>query len=167
MKSKWLAGFMSFVFLAGVVLAPLSARAEGEKAPLGMLKDRPIKKLIAARLGVLFKLVSDLDLSDEQVRQIKEKVGAHEEEIRNAVKPLVEKRRALRELVLSGNPDEKAIRAASAGLTDAISDTAVMASRIVKEVRTVLTPKQSELIEKARTESDRLVDQFFHRTKTK
>ncbi len=62
------------------------------------------------------------------------------------LKPVAEKRRALRDATLAENPNEATIRDAADELGKAIGDAAVVGSKIKAEIHKVLTPEQQEKI---------------------
>src|SRR6185369_12358661 len=116
--------------------APSPATAQSGAA------HRPLVNFIRAELGRLMVLKSELDITDAQKEQIKTILQSHKAEIAQVAKPLVDKKRALRDAVMADAPDEKAIRAASDDLAHSIGDAAVLASKIKQEVAVVLTPDQ-------------------------
>ncbi len=120
----------------------------------------PIRRLIIGQIGRLMTLGSDLNLTTDQRAQIRQIVMSHRTEIVAVVKPLIDKRRALRAATNGPNVDEAAIRAASNDLAQSIGDAAVLAAKIKLEVRSVLTPHQTQQIDEFRKQSDAAVDGF-------
>ena len=111
----------------------------------------------------MLTLRSDLDLSDEQRDDIRQILLSHKQEIATVMKPVVEKRRALRDATLADHPDEHAIRAAANELGQAIGDAAVVGAKIKGEVHQVLTPEQLQKVDTFRGQFDAAVDQFIEK----
>ena len=77
------------------------------------------------------------------------------------VQAVVSKRRALRDAVLADQPDEEAIRSAAKTLGNQIADAAVLASKVVAEVKEVLTPEQIEIIRQYQADRQTAVDKLL------
>ena len=150
------------VLLAGAAPTPEGAAAPG-RPMLGRLADTPLGQLVVGRVGRLLVLRSRLDVTPEQRRQIGQVLRSHRKEIGEALKPVVAKRRALREAVAAETPDEKAIRAAAAELGEAVGGAAVLAAKVRGEIRGVLAAEQIKLIEAARAEGHEEVDRFLQK----
>jgi Spy/CpxP family protein refolding chaperone len=136
----------------GAVAAPHLASHEGDG---GLLRT-----MIHEEFGLLKQLHSDMDVTKDQREKIHGVLKEHRGEIAGVVKPLVEKRRALRDAVMAQNPDEAAIRSAANDLGKAIGDAAVLASKVKPEICKVLTSEQKEKLKEFRQESDKKVDEF-------
>ena len=121
----------------------------------------PLRNLLTGELGRVLTLRSELNVTDEQRAEIKKIVVSHRSEIAAVAKPIVEKRRALREATLAENPNESTIRAAANDLGKSIGDAAVLASKVKPEVFKVLTPEQQKKVENFRADSDSAVDRFL------
>jgi Spy/CpxP family protein refolding chaperone len=121
----------------------------------------PLGRLISGHIGRWMVLRSVLNLTDEQKAKLKEAVKPHKAEIAKAAKGVWEKRTALVGAVLAEQPDEQAIRHAADELGKAIGDAAVLASKVVGDVRPVLTSKQREQLEKFRQDCQTATDRFF------
>jgi Spy/CpxP family protein refolding chaperone len=124
----------------------------------------PLRALMSGQVGRLLTLRSELDLTTEQKESIHKIVESHRQEIRDVIKPVVEKRRALRDATIATTPDEKAIRAAASDLGNALGNAAVLGSKIKAEVVTVLTPEQKQKVDEFRKHADAAVDHFFEET---
>lgn len=134
--------------------------------PLGaaIMEDgpaRPLRMFLSGQFGRLLELRSELDLTTEQRHQVRDILVNHRAEIATAVKPVVEKRRTLREATLAANVDETAIRAAANDLGKAIGDAAVVGAKVKAEVRAVLNPEQQQKLDEFRGESDSAIDSFL------
>ncbi len=136
----------------GAVAAPHLASHDGDGGPL--------RTLIHEEFGLLKQLHSDMDVTKDQREKIHDVLKEHRDEIAGVVKPLVEKRRALRDAVMAKNPDEAAIRSAANDLGKAIGDAAVLASKVKPEIGKVLTSEQKDKLKDFRHESDKKVDEF-------
>lgn len=113
----------------------------------------PVFKMMMTNLARLIVLKSELGITNEQRAKIKSALRAHGEEVRVAAKSIVEHKRALREAVL--NQNETDIKKASAELGTAITNAALLASKVVSQVRPTLTPEQIDKITKFRTATDK------------
>ena len=77
------------------------------------------------------------------------------------IKELTVKRRALRDAVTSPQSDEQAIRDAARALGDSIADVAVKGSKVLAEVKDVLTEEQVEVLRQHRTTRESDVDKLL------
>lgn len=146
----------------GLLFCGLGAAA----APRIMTGDpdfRPFRMFMQGQLGRLMTLRSELDVSDDQREAIKKIVIGHRSEIVTVAKPIVDKRRELRDAVLAKDSSESAIRAAANELGKSIGDAAVLAAKVKGEVAKVITPDQMHKIESFRQESDSAVDSFIEK----
>jgi Spy/CpxP family protein refolding chaperone len=148
--------------MAGLVVCSLGAVAASKTASHGD-DGGPLRMFIRDEIGKLKKFYSDLDVTQEQREKIRDVLKEHRSEIVAVARPIVEKRRALREAVLAKNPDDDAIRAAANSLGKAIGDAAVLASKVKPEVGKVLTSEQKEKIEEFRKQNDKTVDEFIEK----
>jgi Spy/CpxP family protein refolding chaperone len=121
-----------------------------------------LRTFMGGQLGRMMTLRAELGVTGEQRTEIRKIVESHRSEIAAVAKPIVEKRRALREAALAANSDEAAIRAAANDFGKAIGDAAVLAAKVKPEVFKVLTPEQRKKVTEFRAESDSAVDRFMH-----
>ena len=121
----------------------------------------PLRMLVSGQFGRLLTLRSELGITTEQREQIRGIVKSHRQEIAAALKPVADKRRALRDATLAEDANEATIHAAADELGKAIGDAAVVGSKIKAEVRDVLTPEQREKIVEFRQQSETAVDKFL------
>ena len=147
---------------AGVVSTAAEKHAPAADKAAHRARRRPLRRLMAARAGRAMTLWAELDVTDEQRRQIASILLSHKDEIANVAKPVVEKHRALRAAVKAEKLDEKAIRAAAQALGQALADAAVLAAKVRADVAQVLTAEQLELIEKFHLDRDMAVDKFLN-----
>jgi Spy/CpxP family protein refolding chaperone len=127
----------------------------------GHAEARPMRTFLSGQFGRLLALRADLQLTDEQRDQIHQIVQSHKQEIATVMKPVVEKRRALRAATSADEPNDQAIRTAANELGQALGDAAVVGAKIKVEVRHVLTPEQQEKLGSYRKQADGAVDQFI------
>lgn len=132
-------------------------------APLGddVPEARPLRMLASGQFGRLLTLRSELGVTPEQRAAIREILKSHKAEFATALKPVAEKRRALREATLADNANESAIRAAADELGKAIGDAAVLGAIIKAKMHEVLTPEQRQKISQFREQSDTAIDHFL------
>jgi Spy/CpxP family protein refolding chaperone len=148
--------------MAGLAACSLVAVAAPKLASHGG-EGGSLRTFIHERIAELVKLHGEVNLSSEQRENIHAVLKEHRSEIVSVVKPIAEKRRALREAVMAKNPDENAIRAAANDLGKAIGDAAVLASKVKPEIGKVLTSEQKEKIEEFRRQSDKAADEFIEK----
>ena len=148
--------------LVGLAVCGLGAVAAPRMMP-GDGEARPLRLFIQGQVGRLMTLRSELDVTSEQREAIQKIVQSHRSEIVAVAKPIVEKRRALRDATLAKESNEDAVRAAANDLGKAIGDAAVLASKVKGEVGKVLTPEQMHKIEEFRQVSDGAVDGFVEK----
>jgi Spy/CpxP family protein refolding chaperone len=149
MKAGKLLLVLAAVGLLGVGSYTLGARAADTSSPVSVTDwaEHPFRNFIRGQTGRFMVLRSQLDLTSDQKEQIAAILKAHKSEIVQAVQPIVEKRRALREAVTTANPDEK--------------DAAVLASKMKQQIAPIFTDKQRQEIKDFRAQSDTAVDDFF------
>lgn len=156
-----------WIILAGAVAVGAVAMAGGVAGTVageqGMaaLRDTPMGRLLGYNLGRMMMLRSEANVTSEQREKIRGTLKSHREDIGDVAKEIVAKRRVLRDAVHADQPDEAAIRKASAALGDSIGEAAVLASKVRAELRPVFTDEQLELFQKARADHDSSVDQWL------
>jgi len=160
MKKRWvIVSLLAVLLIGGLGGSVLGVAGAVTVATRG--ENGPLRRLIVGQMGRWMTLSSELNLTTDQGQQIRQIVWSHHSEIAQVLKPLVEKRRALRAATSTPTLDESAIRAASADLTQSIGDAAVLAAKIKLEVRHVMTPRQTQQIDAFRQQSDSAVDGFI------
>jgi periplasmic protein CpxP/Spy len=159
---------MKFGMIGACVLATVLAGGAGVSglAANGSLGDdvpeaRPLRMLVSGQFGRLLTLRSELGITTDQREQIRGIVKSHRQELATALKPVAEKRRALRDATLAENPDDAAIHAAADELGKAIGDAAVVGAKIKAEVHQVLTPEQRNKVSEFRHDTETAVDKFL------
>jgi Spy/CpxP family protein refolding chaperone len=150
------------LFIGCIAGGAVTAAAATSSGALDFDSPSPIRLLITGQIGRLMTLRSELNLSADQRAKIKSIVQSHRQEIVAVARPIVDKRRALRDAVNAPSPDEKTIRAAANDLASSIGDAAVLASKVKAEVRGVMTPDQSSKLNDFRKASDGAVDRFIN-----
>jgi Spy/CpxP family protein refolding chaperone len=156
-------GTFGFALLIAAIVGTTGANALAATGQVAddMPEARPLRMLMSGQFGHLLALRSELDITTEQRTQIREIVRSHRQELATVLKPVAEKRRALRDATLADSRNEAAIRAAADELGNAIGDAAVVGSKIKAEVHAVLTPEQREKIGEFRGQSQTAVDRFL------
>jgi Spy/CpxP family protein refolding chaperone len=155
-------GMVFFLALAVVGLSASSWAAEpAAKGDVESLSQTPLAKLITGNIGRFLVLRSELGITADQKKKIIGIVKSRRDEIRPVVNSVLEKRRALRDAVLNKPGDETAIRGAANEMGKAIGDAAVLASKVVAQVKPALTPQQIERIEKFRADTQKATDDWL------
>lgn len=156
-----------WIILAGAIAVGAVAMAGGVPGTVagehGMaaLRDTPMGRLLGYNLGRMMMLRSEANVTSEQREKIRGTLKSHREDIGAVAKEIVAKRRMLRDAVHADQPNEAAIRKASAALGDSIGEAAVLASKVRAELRPVFTDEQLELFQKARADHDSSVDRWL------
>ncbi len=153
-----LAGLLGVAAIAGPPIVRAASNAEH-----GKWADAPFGRLISGNIGRLMVLRSELDLTDQQKAKLKETIGPRKPEIAKVAKGVWEKRTALLDAVLADQPNDEAIRHAADELGKAIGDAAVLASKVVADVRPILTGEQREKVQKCRQECQAATAKFFQK----
>ncbi|MBI2195260.1 MAG: Spy/CpxP family protein refolding chaperone [Planctomycetes bacterium] len=148
------------VLTIGLVAGTLTA-GDAARPMEGRFAHSPLGRLILGNVGRALTLRSELNVTEEQRAKIQEIVKSHKDGMVPVAQVLKAKKEALRQAVMSDQPDEKAIRAAADELGKAIGDAAVLASRIGGEVRPVFTDEQRQRIEKFLQEREASGDAFL------
>ena len=131
------------------------------KADIETLGHAPLAKLITGNIGRFLVLRSELAITADQKKKIVEIVKSRRHEIRPVAKMILEKRRALQEAVVNKPGDETAIRGAATEMGKAIGDAAVLASKIIAQVKPELTSQQIERIGKFRADVQKATDDWL------
>ena len=121
----------------------------------------PLIRLIWGNIGRRITLNAELNLTDEQRAEIRAIVQKYRKDLRPATQKIFDAKRALRKAILAEPLNEAAIQKASQDLGKAIGDASVLLSKLVAEVRPVLTPEQIETIRKFSRERDNAVDRWL------
>jgi len=132
-----------------------------DKAGIETLGQSPLAKLITGNIGRFLVLRSELVITTDQKKKIVEILKSRRDEIRPVAKTILEKRRALQEAVVNKPGDETAIRGAATEMGKAIGDAAVLASKVVAQVKPVLTSQQIERIEKFRADTQKATNDWL------
>jgi Spy/CpxP family protein refolding chaperone len=171
MRKRWiavaLAGVMSVGALGGG--AVISAATSETAAVAGGTSTGdmgPLRMLFSGQVSRLMKLRSELDLSTDQKNQIHDILKANRSDIAAALKPVVAKRQALRELIAAPNTDESAIRAAADDLGKSIGDAAIEGAKVRAQLWKVLTPEQQDKVTVFRKDSEKATNDALDRLAT-
>lgn len=153
------AALIGFSVLAGGA----ALAGKGEAAAGQRLMDTRLGKLVMGRAGRAATLRSELNLTDTQRDAIKGVIQSHKKEIAKVAKPVMEKKRALRDAVLAETPDESAIRKASSDLGTSLGDAAIELARVKAEIKAKanLSPEQLKKISQFRADNDLAMDDYF------
>lgn len=128
--------------VAGLALAGGMALARG---PMTAPGDCP------SLAKVIWKLVQ-VDLTRSQKRAVARLVIKHRPEVEAALGRLLIARKALANALLAPRPDQGAVKAAYGRLAAAGEKLALLAARVLPQVRAVLTPKQIKILEGVRVD---------------
>jgi Spy/CpxP family protein refolding chaperone len=143
------------LFMAGALtVAGLGAAAPTVSNAAGhAFRDSPLGRLVQGQIGRRMVLRSQLNVTAEQREQIRAIYESHRTELAAAAASLVEQKRALR--------DEHDIRAAANKMGDAIADAAVIGRTIHRELQTVWTSEQQQLLDQYQGDKRQAVDTWL------
>ncbi len=154
---------MVVVLVLGLAAVPsIAADAEKEDAQAKAKSPSQTAKTIIGNIGRFLSFWSDLNLTDDQRQKILAEIKSHSDEIKPLAKEVLEKREALRWAVLNKPGDEQVITAAANDLGKAIGNAAVLASKVIAQVRPIFTPAQQERISNFRMGSDRVIGELIN-----
>lgn len=152
-------------FLAGVLttagLGAVAAPDQVKEATTNAFRDSPLGRLIQGQVGRILTLRSQLNLSDEQREQIHKIIKDHKPELAKAAKQIVEQKRVIRDAVISPDQTQTDIRKAADGLSQTITQTAVLAGQIREQIFAVLTPYQRQKVVDAIADRQQAVDHWL------
>lgn len=115
------------------------------------------------RRGHFFeKIAKELGLNDQQKSQAKAILEKSRAENKPYFSALMTERHQMRELMLSGNADEAAIRAQSAKIAAAEADLAVQRSKEAKQLLALLTPEQKTKLKTILDKKEQKFRNFSH-----
>jgi Spy/CpxP family protein refolding chaperone len=155
-------GIAVFLTLAFVGLSLSSWAAEpAAKGDAEGFGQAPLAKLITGNIGRLLVLRSELGVTHDQKKKVAEIIKSHRDEIRPVAKEIIAKRRSLQQAVVNKQGDETAIRSAATELGKAVGDAGVLASKIVAQVKPVLTSQQIDRIEKFRDDTQKATSEWL------
>ncbi len=162
MSKKVVSVTLALSLMLGMAAVPLIAAETVEEHGAAPFSGGPsLAKLIMGNIGRFLVLRSELNISAEQKKKIAAEIKTHKGEIGPIVKEIFEKRMALRDAVVDKPGDQQAIRAAANDLGKAIGDAALLASKVVAEVKPVLTPEQQALIKNFRIANDKATAEWI------
>lgn len=113
--------------------------------------------------GVAKRVVERLDLTPQQIEQIRAILASHKAELTAELARIKEARTHQFETIHADAFDESAIRAAGRAVGQAETELAVTRGKIVSEVRTVLTPEQQTEAKEMLADARAFVESFLER----
>jgi protein CpxP len=138
--------------VAAVVAAVVTTAALAGAGPMARLygpgTNRPGDGM--ARDGI-HKLLQNLDLTDQQKKDIKGIMESHRQAMEQARQARAEAFKAYGQAVRAG--DESSIRSAATGVGKAMADAAVLRVQVINAVKAVLAPEQIQRLEAMKARS--------------
>jgi len=142
MNRKWFTMLaITSLLLGGVAVFKVNAAATAKGSPRGQ---------------VLQRVVSELELTPEQIGKIKTELRSEKEAIVALLSRLHESKKTLRETIQAGT-DEKAIRAAAAKVAEVDADIAVQRAKVRAKLAPILTAEQIEKVKQFEEKADEFV----------
>lgn len=146
-KKILLLAAVSAVLASGFVAVKARAAAEEKAAHASPFRGEVVRKVI-----------SKLELTDEQVEKIKTELRAEKETLATLLRQLHETKRNLRETIQSGG-NETEIRAASAKVSVVEADLAVERAKLRAKIAPILTEEQMTKVKLFEEKMDNFVIQ--------
>jgi len=106
------------------------------------------------------KTAAKLGLSEQQQIKMKEIFKQNREQAKPVLARLLAEKRGLRALIHADKTDEAAIRAQAAKIAGIEGDRAVQQSRMIKQMRAILTPEQAEKFKSLQKEREQRFEKF-------
>jgi Spy/CpxP family protein refolding chaperone len=162
MSRKAVSVTLVVLLVLGMAAVPsIAAETAKEDGGTQLAGPRPLARLIMGNIGRFLVLRSELNISADQKKKIAAEIKGHKDEIRPVAQEIFEKRTALRDAVLNKPDDRQAIMAAANDLGKAIGDAAVVASKVIAKVKTLLTSEQQERIKNFRMANDKATGEWI------
>jgi Spy/CpxP family protein refolding chaperone len=149
--AKWIALSVAATMLAGGAL--VYASQAGENAS----PQRPLRARMLARLK------ARLDLTDEQVAQIRTRLAGEKDTLKADLSGLRAARLGLRQAIQAPGATEASVRAASAKVAAAEADWAVERLKLRGKILPILTADQAARLGEFQARTDRAVDNAINR----
>lgn len=145
--------------LLGIAMAAaVSAGGLGiESARAADNSERP------ARARILERVKEKLDLTDDQVAQIKANLGQEKETIKNLILKMHEARVGVREAIRASNATEASVRAAAAKIGAVQADLAVERFKLFGRINPILTDEQRQKVKEMESRIDEWVESAVNR----
>lgn len=112
---------------------------------------------------ILERIREKLDLSDDQVSQIKAELGAERDTLKTLISKLHEARVGVREAIRATNASETSVRAAAAKVGAAQADLAVERFKLYGRINPILTDEQREKVKQWESQIDDWVEGAVNR----
>jgi Spy/CpxP family protein refolding chaperone len=116
-----------------------------------------------ARARILEQVKEKLDLSDEQVAQIKAELGQEKETIKNLLLKMHDAKLGLREAIRASNATEASIRAAAAKIGAVQADLTVERFKLYGRINPILTDEQRQKVKEMESRMDDWVESAVNR----
>ena len=151
------------LFMAGALtVAGLGAAAPTVSQAAGhAFRDSPLGRLVQGQVGRRMVLRSQLNVTAEQREQIRGIYESHRAELAAVAASLVEQKRALRDAVTNSDATDGDIRAAANKMGDAIGDAALIGRTIHRELQTVWTSEQQQLLDVYQGDKQQAIDTWL------
>jgi Spy/CpxP family protein refolding chaperone len=120
------------------------------------LKAAPLGGGKPGQRPIMQRIMSELDLSEDQITKIKGELSAEKENIKPLLLQLHETRKSLRE-TMQANGDEAAIRAAFAKVADVEEELTVQRAKIRSNISPILTEEQQNKLKVIEEKMDEFV----------
>jgi Spy/CpxP family protein refolding chaperone len=144
------------LLLSGVAaLVPVLLLAQAAKEHMGHMGHMEMGH------GMIRHIVHQLDLTPEQIQQVKTIFANHKTELTTELTALKTSHGALFDAIHADTVDEAAIKSASAQAGQAHTNLALTRAKILGEVRQVLTPEQQAKLKEMLTHARSFGEKMF------
>ncbi len=117
----------------------------------------------ARRAAFAEKAKEKLNLTDEQLRQIKSEVVVQKESLADIMKRMKSAKAILRDAIQKSDATETEIRAAAAKVAIVEADAAVLRAKLYGKINPILTSDQQATLKELNSSADELITQMISR----
>ena len=117
--------------------------------------------LAARRAAFAEKAKEKLNLTDEQLRQIKSELASQKETLADIAQRMKAAKSTLRDTIQKSDATDVEIRAASAKVAAVDADAAVLRSKLYRKISPILTSDQQATLRELNSSADELITQII------
>jgi len=152
------------IFMTGALtVAGLGAAApDAAQAAHRAFRDTPLGRLVQGQIGRRMVLRSQLNVTAEQRDQIRAVFESHRGELADVAADLVDHKRQFRDEMTDPDATERDVRDAADRLGEVIGDAAMVGRALHREMQTIWTSEQRELIDEFQADKRGAVDTWLN-----
>jgi len=154
-------GLVGALALAAAIWLATSALGEGTRVRSAFLRTHRPGSGVPGPVAELRALLGGMSLTQAQRERVDRIAAEHQQAVRPAQIRAGRKRRELRDLMGSGQTDESEIRAKVSEFSDAVAETALLTSKAVADIISLLTPAQQRRLAELREQRREAAEQWM------